>query len=108
MSSHLFKYRLKPDCEEDIEAWRKYAQDHREEILQTLAGEEIIVEDAFIERVGREVYLYYYVRTPDLQKALKAFSNSTNAVDEYQKAFFEKVLDTRIELEKVLGLELPG
>ena len=105
MQSHLFKYHLKPNTETDVTEWLEFAKTHRDEILATLKTQCIYVEDVFIEENGPNVFLYYYVRTENLQKALDALKRSTLAVDEYQKSFFTKVTRTRVEIKKILGLD---
>jgi L-rhamnose mutarotase len=104
LESYLFKFKIKSDNDKAIRDWQKYAQEHRDEILQTLKNEGIQIEDVFLDKHDDDLFLYYYMRVKDLEHAQKVFKSSKLKVDIYQKEFLSLHLVATDCLEKLISL----
>lgn len=68
------KIRIKEGMLPRVQEWKKYINDNREEVLQSLRQEGVFIESVFLERSGDDHYLIYYMKLRDHEKAKSAFN----------------------------------
>ena len=108
METLVVKYKLKPGVEKIVEEWKQYCLDHRDEIIVRLKAEGVVVETAFIEKAGDEMFLYYFLKAHSLEKVYEIFDASQDPVDLYQKEFKDKVIESRQQLEVAVDFGVLG
>jgi hypothetical protein len=67
-----------------------YSKRRYSETIQTLENEGIIVESVFLDRIGEDNFLIYYIRANDIDKVLEIYNKSTAAIDIYHKENWKK------------------
>jgi hypothetical protein len=87
--------------------WKKYINDNREEVLQSLRQEGVFIESVFLEKSGDDNYLIYYMKLQDHEKAKAAFNKSDLNVDKYHAKFKNEAWDERKELELLIDFINP-
>ena len=93
METLAVKYKLKRGTETRVAEWRQYSSDHKEEILERCRLEGIVIESAFLDTVGDDTYLIYFLKAKNLEKVYEIFDASQHPVDLYQKAFKAEVIE---------------
>ena len=75
------------------------------ETLESLANEGVIVESAFLDKQGDDLYLIYYVKAEDISRVYEVFNKSTLAIDQYYKECWKKYCEGREVLEELLDID---
>lgn len=81
MESALIKYKVRENQKSKVDDWVEYFKNNKVEIKETLIKEGILIESAFIESIGNDNYVYYYVKAKNLQTAIEIFKSSENPHD---------------------------
>ena len=106
MQTICIKTKIKPGHIEEVRFWFKNLLERRDETLETLRNESVVVESAFIDKQGDDLFLIYYMKAESIDKAYEVFTKSTSAIDVYHKACWKKHCEGRIVLEELLDLEV--
>jgi len=96
---------LKEGSTESVKEWFRTLMDRREETLESLKNEGVVVESAFLDQRPEGDFLIYYMRAADIEKALAVFQNSTLAIDAYHKECWGKYCGEPASLEQLLDLD---
>ena len=102
MKSICVRVALKEGTTEAVRDWFRTLIDRREETLESLKNEEVIVESAFLDRQPDGDFLIYYMRAQDIEKAMAVFQNSSLAIDAYHKSCWGKYCGESTHLEQLL------
>jgi tRNA(adenine34) deaminase len=106
MKSICVRIALKENSIDSVREWFQTLMDRREETLESLRNEGVIVESAFLDRQPDGDFLIYYMRTKNIEKAMAVFQNSNLAIDAYHKDCKRKYCGTSIRLEQLLDLSV--
>jgi hypothetical protein len=105
LQTKCIKIKLKPDSLEQVREWALTINSRKDEAIETLRREGIIIESVFLDKTSEGDFLIYYVKAKDLEDAKKAFQRSTVAIDEYHRQFKKETWDDFNNLEVLVDLE---
>ena len=90
MQTICIKTKIKPGHIEKVRLWFRTLLERRDETLETLRNEGVVVESAFIDKQGDDLYLIYYMKAENIDKAYEVFTKSTSPIDLYHKDCWKK------------------
>ena len=94
MNVELTRFRVKQGKSGAVDEWLKFLNDHMEEVLVTLEGENMYIETIFRETLDGNEYLYWY----SIQgKGGQAVETSTHWIDEKHMAYWRECIDPDFE-----------
>lgn len=105
MKSICVRIALKENSIDSVREWFRTLMDRREETLESLRNEGVIVESVFLDRHPYGDFLIYYMRAEDFEKAKTVFLNSKLAIDAYHKECKKNYCESSIRLEQLLDLD---
>ena len=105
MKSICVRVALKEGSTEAVKEWFHTLMNRREETLESLRNEGVIVESAFLDRQPNGDFLIYYMRAQDIEKAIAIFQNSSLDIDAYHKNCWGKYCGQSTPLEQLLDLD---
>jgi len=97
--------KVDPECLDEIREWFNTLKERLSETMETLESEGVVVESAFLDRHDNDVYLIYYLKAEDIDRAYEVFDQSTSPIDIYFKGCWKKYCSGRVVLEELLDLE---
>lgn len=106
MEVRCIKVKLKKNSVNNVRHWFSTLVARKNEVLETMKRENIIVESAFLTNVGDIDYLIYYVKSPDIKKALEIFENSCLPIHEFYKKKWTELCEESIILDVLLDADL--
>lgn len=93
----LGKFRIKPDRKQEWIKWCEELNRRRDEVLETLRNEGVLVEACFLS--PDEDCIYYFMEAENFEKARKAYRASPYPIDEehrrHRRASMEEVEELR-------------
>ena len=104
MKTICIKTKLKKNSITAVRLWFDTLKERMEETLKSLENEGVIVESAFLDKQGEDLYLIYYMKAEDIPRAYETFNNSKLAIDDYYKENWKKYCEGRVVLEELLDL----
>ena len=105
MKTICIKTKIKKDLIEEVRVWFQTLKERMNETLQSLENEGVIVETAFLDKQGDELYLIYYMKAEDISRAYEIFTKSDLAIDHYHKSCWKKYCEGREVLEELLDID---
>jgi hypothetical protein len=105
MKSVCIRVALKENSVNSVKEWFRTLMERREETLESLRNEGVIVESAFLDRHPNGDFLIYYMRAKDIETAINVFQNSSLAIDAYHKSCWGKYCGESTPLEQLLDLD---
>lgn len=105
MKTICIKTKLKKELIEEIRAWFETLKKRTNEILESLENEGVLVESAFLDKQGNDLYLIYYLKAKDINRAYEVFNKSTLSIDRYYKECWTKYCEGREVLEELLDID---
>lgn len=99
------KTKLKKELIGEIRLWLTTLKERIGETLESLKNEGVIVESAFLDKQGADLYLIYYMKAEDISHAHEVFNQSDLAIDHYHKQCWKKYCEGREVLEELLDLD---
>ena len=103
--TRCFKVRLKPGTRDRVLEWAKELQRRKEEALETLRDEGVLVESVFLERSPDGDSLVYYMKAEDMERSSRVAHVSSRPIDLYHRKFKEETWASSSNLELLLDLE---
>lgn len=97
--------KLKKGSTLEVRDWFNTLKERLSETMETLENEGIIVESVFLDKVGEDDFLIYYMRAEDIDKALRIYRESTSPIDMYHKENWKKFSEEVVVLEELLDLD---
>jgi Family of unknown function (DUF6176) len=105
MRTICIRTKINPDSLDEVRVWFKTLKTRQEETMETLKNEGVLVESVFLDKHDNGIYLIYYLKAEDVDKAYEVFDKSTSSIDVYFKECWKKYCKGRIVLEELLDLE---
>lgn len=105
MKTICIKTKIKKELIEEVRLWFQTLKKRLSETLQSLENEGVIVESAFLDRQGEEIYLIYYMKANDISRAYEVFTKSELAIDHYHKSCWKRCCEGREVLEELLDID---
>jgi len=99
------KIRLKPNSIEKMREWAKTINERKDEALETLRDESVILEAVFLDRNSEGDFLIYLMKAESFEKAKEAAKHSSHAIDEYHQNFKSKCWESGEKLEMLIDLD---
>ncbi len=106
MEVRCIKVKLRKNSLNQVRNWFSVLLSRKDEVLETLRKENIIVESAFLDRIGNIDYLIYYIKSPDIKRALEVFKNSCLSIDEFYKKKWRELCEESVVLDVLLDVDL--
>jgi len=88
-----------------VRAWAAELKSRRDEVLQTLRDEGVVIESVFLEEASDGDFLIYYMRARDLKEANRLAQRSRHAIDAYHQEFKRQVWESTIGLELLIDFD---
>lgn len=98
------RIKLKPDSIGEVEKWADTLNRRKAEVVETMEKEGIFIESVFLDKVGGDDYLIYYVRAEDFEKSSKVVESSELDIDKYHKTFKKNCWESGTSLQKLLDV----
>ncbi len=99
------KIRLKPDSLERVREWAKTINARKEEALDTLRDETVVVESVFLDQTAEGDFLITFMKAESLEKAREAVQNSAHDIDRFHQKFKQEAWKERNTLELLVDLD---
>lgn len=99
------KIKLKPNSIEKVREWAGTINARKDEALETLRGETVILEAVFLDRNSEGDFLIYVMKAENFEQAKKAVEKSVHAIDEYHRNFKEECWESGGKLEMLIDLD---
>lgn len=101
------KIRFRRDKAEEAVRWVHSLKERQQEVAELLDAEGVRVESLFLERSGKDVYLYQYVRANSLDQAYEAFMRSQSRLSQETRQFMDEAWEDGQSLELIADFERP-
>src|SRR5919199_2369750 len=101
------KIRFRRDKAEEAIRWVHSLKERQKEVEELLNAEGVRIESLFLERSGKDVYLYQYVRANSLEQAYEAFMKSQIPISVETRQFIDEMWEDGQSLELVVDFERP-
>ncbi|CDZ79838.1 hypothetical protein BN1013_00338 [Candidatus Rubidus massiliensis] len=105
MKTICIKTKLKKELIKEIRIWFQTLKDRMSETLESLENEGVLVESAFLDKQGNDLYLIYYLKAEDISHVYEVFNKSTLPIDNYYKDCWKKYCEGREVLEELLDID---
>jgi predicted P-loop ATPase/GTPase len=103
--TRCWKIKLKPDSLDRIREWAQTINRRKDEALETLRDETVIIESVFLDQTDGGDYLIAIMKAESFEKSREAVKKSAHAIDEYHRQVMQEVREERIELERLVDLD---
>ncbi len=100
------RIKLKPGSLPEVKKWAATLRKRKEEVQTTMIEEGIFIESAFLDKVGKDHYLIYYIKTFSQEKSGKSTADSKHSIDAYHNAFKKKCWAEKTKLSKLIDFDL--
>ena len=100
---------LKPNALTHVDAWQAELNARKDEAIETLKAEGVLVESWFYLELEGKDYLLAYMRAENIQKAQAVAKKSRLPIDQVHKQFksnWAKVIPAKLLLDLENGLDL--
>src|ERR687886_238111 len=81
------KIKLKPNSIERVREWAETLNRRRDEAIETLRDETVVVESVFLDRTEQGDFLIYFMKAESFEKSSLAAETSSHSIDEYHRKF---------------------
>lgn len=99
------KIRLKPGSLDRVREWAKTINARKDEALDTLRDETVVVESAFLDQTAEGDFLITFMKAESLEKARRAVQNSVHDLDKFHQKFKQETWEERKSLELLVDLD---
>jgi Family of unknown function (DUF6176) len=103
--TRCWKIRLKPGALGRVREWADELRRRKEEVLETLRDEEVLVESVFLEHTAEADYLIYYMKASDLDRNHHVARESSRPIDVYHRRFKADTWASSADLELLVDFE---
>jgi hypothetical protein len=104
MEIRAFRAKVKPDAIERVRAWAAEIKRRRQEAMETLRAETVLLESCFLEHAADGDYMVGIMIAQDFERASAVAASSTHAIDAYHKQFKRESLEPGETLELLVDL----
>jgi hypothetical protein len=99
------KIKLKPGSLERVKQWVNELNQRKDEVIQTLQAEGVLIEAAFLDSTEQGDYLIYFIKVENYERAHEVFKHSTFAIDAYHKEFQQATHESSQKLDVLIDFE---
>jgi len=99
---HLIKLAFKPGMREKWLSWCNELRIRREEVLETLKNENVLLEACFLSETDDCVY--YFIEVEDMGRALDAFQKSHFHIDREHEKIKKEVFESETHLKNIFEI----
>ena len=96
--------KLKPDTKASVEDWCNTMKTRRDEALQTLRDEGVVVESWFQVEIEGAPYLLWYMRADSIERVWEIAAKSDHEIDAYHFEIMAEVTQSQISAIPILDL----
>ena len=100
-----FKVKLKPDSIERVREWAATINARRDEAIDSLRDETVVVESIFLDRTEQGDFLIGYMKAVSFEKNREAVQKSVHEIDAYHREFKQETWLEHKELELLVDLD---
>lgn len=108
MEVRCIKVKLKENSIDQVTDWFQELNARYLEVLESMQRENIVVESAFLDRQIDGDYLIYYIKSPNIKKALETFDQSSLPIDDFYKKKWSELCGNVDVLDTLLDLDFIG
>jgi hypothetical protein len=106
IETQLLRIRIKPGKTAQVVEFIRRLLERRDEALDALKREGMLVESIFLERLDRQDYLYYYVKAGNISRASAIHAEAEDPLTAEIRAFVEETWGEISSPEPLLDLDL--
>ncbi len=106
MTVRCLRVQIREHCLEYVKNWFSELNHRKDEVLESLKNEGIIVESAFLDKVNDSYFLIYYIKSKDIKKALEIFASSSLPIDNFYKKNWNLFCEEITVLDPILDVDL--
>jgi hypothetical protein len=100
------KIRLKENSLARVREWAAEMTRRRDEALETLRDETVIIESVFLDSTPEGDFLIYFMKAENFERAREAArQKSAHAIDEYHRQFKRETWEEGTRLELLIDLD---
>lgn len=99
------KVKLQPDSLRRVRAWADELNCRREEALETMRDEGMLVESTFLDSTSEGDFLICFMKAESFEKAMAVVKQSLHAIDVYHQTFKKKTTESVTQLELLVDLD---
>jgi hypothetical protein len=103
--TRCMKIKLKENSLDRVREWAETLNRRKDEVIETLRDESVIIESVFLERTPQGDFLIYYMKAESLEQARAAVTKTTHAIDEYHRQFKRETWDGGSPLELLVDFD---
>lgn len=104
--TQLLKIRIRPGKTEQVVEFLRTLMDRKDESIEALRREGMVVESLFLERRDEADYLYYYVKAKDLAEATQVNLRATDPLTLEIRKFVSETWGDVSSPEPLLDIDL--
>ncbi len=105
--ANCVRIKLKKGSLEGVRKWFQTLRERSDEVIETLENEGVIIESVFLDHIGEDDYLVYYMRAENFSTVKEVVSKSTLPIDLYHKDCMRQYCEGREgrhELEQLMDI----
>jgi len=102
MQTECFRIKVKEGALPLVREWANRLNERGDQVRELLYNEGVAIESVFLDRVGSDHYLVYYMRGPDLNKASEIAQASQHPIDIYHRDMLKKIGAGFTEMQKLV------
>jgi hypothetical protein len=100
------KIKLKENSLARVREWAAEMTRRRDEVLETLRDETVIIESVFLDSTPEGDFLIYFMKAESFERAREAAQQkSAHAIDEYHREFKRETWEDGTRLELLIDLD---
>lgn len=104
METRAFRIKLKPDSIDRVREWAHEIMRRKQEALETLRDESVLLENFFLERTADGDYLIGVMTAESFQRSQAAVRESKHDIDTYHQQFKRDTWESGEPLELLINL----
>ena len=105
METRAFRIKLKPGSRERVREWAEHITRRKEEALETLRDEGVLLECFFLEQRDDDDYLIGIMTATSFDRSQAVVQESTHDIDAYHRAFQREAWESVEVLERLAELQ---
>ena len=103
--TRCMKIKLKSGSLERVKEWVLELNQRKDEVIQTLDAEGVVIESVFLDSTEQGDYLIYYMKAESFERAHKVAQESRYEIDVYHRIFKQATFETSRALDLLVDFE---
>lgn len=105
LQTRCARIKLKNGCLEMTREWFQSLTSQKEEVLAILKEQGVYVEAVFLDKIGEDYYLIYFMKEKNTQKSLEVSAQSKHPINEMHSQYKKQCWEEKVSLELLLDLD---